>query len=111
MLSRSQPSSILYWEMNSPSTGIIWITSSVTMKLVRPRNRNRLTATAARNAKTSATATVSDGDHQADLERVEEPAALEAPAGSCRGCRRTARQVGSGARISLRGSSEVLTIQ
>ena len=72
MLSRLKPSSILYWEMNSPSTGIIWISSSVTMKLLRPRNRNRVTASAARNAKTSATTTVSDGHHQADPQRVEE---------------------------------------
>ena len=51
MLSRSIASSILYWEMKSPSTGIIWITSSVTMKDIRPRKRNRETATAATNAK------------------------------------------------------------
>ena len=55
VLSRSIVSSILYWEMKSPSTGIIWITSSVTMKDIRPRNRNRETATAATNANTSAT--------------------------------------------------------
>ncbi len=58
MLSRLKPSSILYWLMNSPSTGIIWISSSVTMKLLRPRNRNLVTARAARNAKVSETATV-----------------------------------------------------
>ena len=58
MLSRSIVSSILYWLMNSPSTGIIWITSRVMMKDSRPRNRNRLTATAATNAKSSATVIV-----------------------------------------------------
>ena len=97
--------------MNSPSTGIIWITSSVTMKDIRPRNRNRVTATAARNAKTSATTTVSHGHHQAHLERVEELVALEDACGSCRGCRRTGSQVGIGLRISLRGRNELLTIQ
>jgi hypothetical protein len=59
VLSRSIVSSILYWLMNSPSTGIIWITSRVMMKDSRPRNRKRLTATAATNAKSSATVIVS----------------------------------------------------
>ena len=36
VLSRSIASSILYWEMKSPSTGIIWITSRVTMNDIRP---------------------------------------------------------------------------
>lgn len=53
------PSSILYWEMNSPSTGIIWITSSATMNDLRPRNLKRATATTATNARASATAIVS----------------------------------------------------
>ena len=44
--------------MNSPSTGIIWISSRTTMKLLRPGKRNRVTASAARNAKLSETATV-----------------------------------------------------
>ena len=58
MLRSCSPSSILYWLMNRPSTGIIWISSSVTMNVVRPRNRKRVTASAARNAKTSAQTTV-----------------------------------------------------
>ncbi len=59
VLSRFIASSILYWEMKSPSTGIIWMISSTTMNDTRPRKRNRETATAATKAKSSDTTIVS----------------------------------------------------
>ena len=40
------------------SAGIIWTSRIVMMNAARERNRNRVTASAARNAKTSATTTV-----------------------------------------------------
>lgn len=45
--------------MNRPSAGIIWMISTARMKLRRPLNRNRDSASAARNANSSAATTVS----------------------------------------------------
>ena len=40
----------LYWAMNSPSAGSIWMSSTASTNDRRPRKRNRLIASAARNA-------------------------------------------------------------
>ena len=77
VLSRSIASSILYWEMKSPSTGIIWMISSATMKDIRPRKRKRVTATAATKANSSATTTVSTVTIRLILQRVDELVGLE----------------------------------
>jgi hypothetical protein len=45
--------------MNRPSAGSICTSSTATTKLLRPRNRKRLIATAARNANTMHTSTTS----------------------------------------------------
>ena len=59
-LRRSQPSSVLTTEIISASAGTICTSRIVTRNATRPRNRKRDTATAARNAVTSANPTVSN---------------------------------------------------
>ncbi len=59
VLIRCQPSSTLNSEMISASAGTICTSRMATMNALRPRNRNRDTATAARKAMTRASVTVS----------------------------------------------------
>ena len=58
-VAQAQPSSVLTTEIISASAGTICTRRIATRKATRPRNRNRATATAARNAVTNANATVS----------------------------------------------------
>ena len=58
-LRRSQPSSVLTTEIIRASAGTICTSRITTRNATRPRNRNRETATAARNAVTRANPTVS----------------------------------------------------
>ena len=110
VLSRSIVSSILYWEMKRPSTGIIWMTSRVTMNDIRPRKRNRETATAATKAKSSATTMVRPVTIRLTLSALRN----WSPAKTVRKLSRSppkGTQVGTGLRISLRSRNELLTIQ
>ena len=50
LLSRPSSLIILYCATNRPSAGSIWMTRIASTNAVRPRNRNRLIATAARKA-------------------------------------------------------------
>ena len=110
VLSSSAASSILYWEMKSPSTGIIWITSRVTMNDIRPRKRKRDTATAATNAKASATTIVSP----VTIRLTRSALTNWSVAKTVRKLSRSppnGTHVGTGLRISLRSRKELLTIQ
>ena len=71
-LSRFHPSISRKVEMIIASAGIIWTMRIVTMKAARLRNRNRVTASAARKAKTSASTTVMSGDLQRVQQRGDE---------------------------------------
>ena len=96
---------ILYCAMNRPSAGSIWMSSTASTKVVRPRKRKRLIATAARNAKRMQKNTTVSGDREAHAERREERAVGERAGEVARRAARSGRTCGVNA-VERRGREE-----